>query len=136
MTQLLQIGISLSILTLSFGAMAAGADRPAFVFPEGCCYYQGDIVRTVVPPSSDPHEGRDNFYAVSGGAEGQKGVIGVAPGDVGYHGGHWAFHLVQWSEDVAPYLLTSESAVLDAQATGDVSVTRDAEMDFRCPIQP
>ncbi len=30
----------------------AAASRPAFVFPAGCCYYQGHIVRTVVPPAS------------------------------------------------------------------------------------
>jgi hypothetical protein len=109
--------------------------RPAFVFPGGCCFYEGRMVRTVVPPASTPQEGRDNFYAFpSGAAAGQKGVVAVAPGDRDYHGGHWAFHAVTFN--VTPYLLTSEEAVLAAAAAGDVSITRVAANDFRCPIQP
>jgi hypothetical protein len=109
--------------------------RPAFVFPGGCCFYEGQMVRTVVPPASTPQEGRDNFYAFpNGGAAGQKGVVAVVPGDRDYHGGHWAFHAVTFN--VTPYLLTSEEAVLAAAAAGDVSIARVAANDFRCPIQP
>jgi hypothetical protein len=92
-------------------------------------------VRTVVPPARTPQEGRDNFYAFpSGAATGQKGVVGVVPGDRDYHGGHWVFFAVTFN--VTPYLLTSEAAVLTAAAAGDVSITRVAANDFRCPIQP
>jgi hypothetical protein len=109
--------------------------RPAFVFPAGCCFYEGRMVRTVVPPASTPQEGRDNFYDFpSGAAAGQKGVVAVAPGDREYHGGHWAFHAVTFN--VTPYLLTSEEAVLAAAAMGDVSIARVPANDFRCPIQP
>lgn len=109
--------------------------RPAFVFPAGCCFYEGQIVRTVVPPASTPQEGRDNFYAFpNGAAAGQKGVVAVAPGDLDYHGGHWAFHAVTFN--VTPYLLTSEVAVLAVAAAGDVSVARVPANDFKCPIQP
>lgn len=116
-------------------ASVTASHRPPFVFPAGCCFYQGHVVRTVVPPASTPQKGRDNFYAFpSDGAAGQKGVVGVAPGDQNYHGGHWAFHAVAFN--VTPYLLTSEQAVLTAAAAGDVSITRVATNDFRCPIQP
>src|SRR5213593_5009035 len=98
----------------------AQAARPGFVFPDICCYYNGAVVRTVVPPAAFPNEGRDNFYVVMGQAI--FGVVGVAPGASGYHGGHWKFHSVAWN--VAPSLLTSEAAILAAQASGDVSVTR------------
>jgi len=109
--------------------------RPAFVFPGGCCFYEGRMVRTVVPPASNPRQGRDNFYGFpSAAAAGQKGVVAVAPGDRDYHGGHWAFHAVTFN--VTPYLLTSEAAVLAAAAAGDVSVARVPANDFRCPIQP
>lgn len=109
--------------------------RPAFVFPSGCCFYEGRVVRTVIPPANTPKGGRDNFYAFpNGGAAGQKGVVGVAPGDQDYHGGHWAFNAVTFT--VTPYLLTSEAAVLAAAAAGDVSIVRVAANDFRCPIQP
>jgi hypothetical protein len=108
---------------------------PAFVFPGGCCFYEGGVVRTVVPPARTPQEGRDNFYAFPNvAAAGQKGVVGVVPGDEDYHGGHWAFFAVTFN--VTPYLLTSEAAVLTAAAAGDVSITRVAANDFRCPIQP
>jgi hypothetical protein len=92
------------------------------------------VVRTVVPPAATPDEGRDNFYAVMGGVPEQKGVVAVGPGSAGYHGGDWRFHAVTWN--VAPYLLTSEAAVLAAAAVGDVTVTAIADNDFKCPIQP
>jgi hypothetical protein len=122
------------LAALSTAAVAAAA-QPGFVFPGGCCFYEGDTVRTVVPPAATPGEGVDPFYAVMGGAAGQKAVVGVAPRDAGrYHGGHWAFHSVTWN--VAPYLLTSAQAVLAAANAGHVTVTRVAANDFLCPIQP
>jgi hypothetical protein len=120
-------------LAVPLGSVVASA-VPPFVFPGGCCFYEGGVVRTVVPPASTPQEGRDNFYGFPTGAvAGQKGVVGVVPGDQDYHGGHWAFHAVTFT--VTPYLLTSEEAVLAAAAAGDVSITRVAANDFRCPIQ-
>jgi len=110
---------------------SAQAARPGFVFPDICCYYNGGLVRTVVPPAAFPNEGLDNFYVVMG--QEIFGVVGVAPGASGYHGGHWKYHSVTWN--VAPSLLTSEAAILAAQASGDVSVTRVPENDFLCPIQ-
>ncbi len=116
------------------GGSRVEADTPGFVFPGGCCFYNGTMVRTVVPPASFPNEGKDNFYAITNGVTGQKGVVAVAPGAVGYNGGHWAVHTVTFT--VTPYLLTSEAAVLAAQATGDVTVVRNPAADFLCPIQP
>ena len=43
---------------------------------------------------------------------------------------------VTFNSGVTPYTLTSEEAVLAAQAAGDVTVTRVPENDFKCPIQP
>ena len=115
--------------------VAASGGPPPFVFPTGCCYYNGRIVRTVVPPAATPQEGTDTFYGFPGAAAtGQKGVVGVIPGTPGYHGGHWKFYAVTWN--VTPYLLTSEAAVLAAAAAGDVTVTRIPANDFKCPIQP
>jgi hypothetical protein len=124
---------ALSLALLGVPAVAQ-ADSPPFVFPAGCCYLDGVVVRTVVPPAAVPDAGRDNFYAVMGGVAEQKGVVAVGPGSAGYHGGDWAFHAVTWN--VAPYLLTSEAAVLAAAAAGDVTITRIPDNDFKCPIQP
>jgi len=132
MKHLRSLILALAILAMS--VTPALADRPPFVFPGGCCYYEGAIVRTVVPPAATPDDGRDNFYAVMGGVASQKAVVAVAPGDTNYHGGDWAFHSVTWN--VTPYLLTSEAAILAAAASGDVTITRIPANDFKCPIQP
>jgi hypothetical protein len=81
-----------------------------------------------------PFQGRDNLYPIVDGVEGQLPVAAVAPGDRDYHGGQWAVNLVEWNVD--PYLLTSEAEVLAAAAAGDVTITRIAGNDFKCPIQP
>ncbi len=110
-------------------AVLPGVSAPAVVFPNGCCFHNGGEVRTVIPPAAFPNEGRDNFYGVPG----QKGVVAVAPGDIGYHGGQWKFFAVTWID--APYLLMSEAEVLDAEDAGAVTITRVPAMDFLCPIQ-
>ena len=127
------------VLVFAMGMLAsmaapALAGRPGFVFPGGCCFYEGTMVRTVVPPAVSPQEGVDDFYEVIAGATGQKGVVAVAPGDTNYHGGKWKVFDVTWN--VTPYLLTSAAAVLAAEMAGDVTITRNSGKDFKCPIQP
>lgn len=102
----------------------------------GELYYDGGVVRTVVPPAASPKEGRDAIYPIMGGVEGQLPVAAVAPGDRDYHGGHWAVSVVMWNAGVIPYLLTSEQMVLDAETWDYVTVTRVRDADFKCPIQP
>jgi len=119
--------VLLIVLTLVLSASILVA-QPPVVFGE--LYYEGMIVRTLIPPASNPKRGRDNLYAVPG----QRAVAAVAPGDRGYHGGKWAFHSVSWNVDSYP--LTSESEVLDACMAGDINITRVPTMDFKCPIQP
>jgi len=120
----------LAVALTALLAPSALAAKPGF----GNLYYDGEVVRTVVPPAAMPQEGTDDFYAVTNGVEDQLGIAAVAPGDPEYRGGKWAFHAVTWN--VAPYLLTSEAAVEAAEAAGDVTVTRVVENDFKCPIQP
>lgn len=127
-----RIGVVL-VLAMALTAVLAPsalAARPGF----GNLYYEGEVVRTVVPPAAMPQEGTDNLYAVMGGAEGQLAVAAVAPGDRDYRGGKWAFHSVTWN--TSPYLLTSEAEVLAAGTAGDVTITRVPGNDFKCPIQP
>lgn len=112
------------------GSSLATAATPGF----GSLYYEGQVVRTVVPPASMPQPGTDDFYAIQDGAEGQLAVIDVAPGDQDYKGGKWAYHSVEWN--VAPYLLTSSAAVHAAAEAGDVTITRVESSDFKCPVQP
>ena len=113
---------------LAIPASSAFAATPGF----GMLYYEGEIVRTVVPPS-EIKKGLDDFYAVTNPATGQLGIAAVAPGDRDYHGGHWIVNEVTFN--VEPYLLASEQAVLDAETEGDVSINRNVSA-FLCPIQP
>ena len=102
----------------------------------GNLYYNGAIVRTVVPPAAFPNTGIDNFYKVTNGVAGQLGIASVAPGADGYHGGHWKVFIVTFNPDTTPVLLMSQAAVLAAQSAGTVTVTRNASADFLCPVQP
>ena len=120
------------VIALVLPVTSAFAATPGF----GSLYYNGTTVRTVVPPAAFPNEGRDNFYKVTNGATGQLGIAAVAPGSSDYHGGHWKVFIVAFNSGVTPVLLTSEQAVLSAQNTGMVTVTRNAAADFLCPVQP
>ena len=100
----------------------------------GYLYYDGDVVRTVVPPAAFPHEGTAPLYVIMDGADGQLPVAGAGPGDRDYRGGKWAFNSVTWN--TSPYLLSSGDDVMAAAAAGDVTVTRVGANDFLCPIQP
>src|SRR6266481_5322400 len=101
----------------------------------GNLYYNGTVVRTVVPPAAFPNTGIDNFYQVHNGAAGQLGIASAAPGADGYHSGHWKVFVVTFNQDATPVLLTSQAAVLAAQSAGTVTVTRNASADFLCPVQ-
>jgi hypothetical protein len=102
---------------------------------KGFLFHDGAVVGTVVVPANVPAgSGTDPFYNVTNGAAGQLGIAGVAPGDGPYHGGDWQVWLVTFNDGVTPYLLTSDEAVIAAAAAGDVTVTRAAAADFRCPI--
>ena len=94
----------------------------------GQLLYNGETVRTIVTPTSQPGQGVDALYVVPD----QMAITSVVPGK-GYHGGRWAVHVVSW--DVPAYPLASESDVMDAKAAGYVTVTRVPGADFVCPVQ-
>src|SRR2546427_3376856 len=123
--------LSALAIALVLPVTSAFAATPGF----GNLYYNGTIVRTVVPPAAFPNEGRDNFYKVTNGATGQLGIAAVAPGSSDYHGGHWKEFTLTFNPRIKPVLLTSEQAVLSAQNAGMVTVTRNAVADFLCPVQ-
>ncbi len=125
--------VLVSVLLLLLGVLFVTA-APSFAATPtfGELYYNGEVVRTLVPPAEMTKEGVDDLYAIPN----QLAVTAVAPGDPDYHGGKWAFHSVTWNEGVTPYPLTSADAVLSAAAVGDITITRVPENDFKCPIQP
>jgi hypothetical protein len=101
----------------------------------GLLFHDGAVVGTVLPPASVASgSGLDPFFKVTNGASGQLGIAGVAPGDGPYHGGLWQVWTVTFKAGVTPYVLTSDEAVRAAEAAGDVTLTRVAGSDFRCPV--
>jgi hypothetical protein len=126
----LTLAVSLIAIAGLFAVQAVGATTS-----KGQLFHDGSVVGTVVTPSPIPAgSGTDPFYKVTNGAAGQLGIAGVAPGDGPYHGGSWQVYVVTFNSGVTPYLLTSDEAVAAAQAAGDLTVTRSADADFRCPI--
>src|SRR5262245_20929090 len=120
-------GVAVSALAAAVPAMATVGT--------GSLFHDGAVVGTVVVSAPVPAgSGTDPFYKVTNGASGQLGIAGVAPGDGPYHGGDWQVWLVTFRGGVTPYLLTSDDAVFAARSAGDVTVTRAAAADFRCPI--
>ena len=117
------------------GLLVVSLAAPAFAAKPvgtGTLWLDGEQVRTLVPPAATTKPGRDALYMV----EGTGGVAAVGPGDKDYHGGHWAAYEVAFDRGASPYPLTSEAAVLAAEAAGVVTITRRPGLDFRCPIQP
>src|SRR3989441_11796769 len=121
----------LAPFVLALPVCSVFAATPGF----GNLYYNGSVVRTVVPPAAFLITCIDNFYKVTNGAVGQLGIASVAPAADGYHSGHWKVFIVTFNQDATPVLLTSQSAVLAAQSAGTVTVTRNASADFLCPVQ-
>lgn len=118
--------LSLLFVFSSLFSLANAEPQPAFAE----LYYEGEVVKTIVPPAAMKKPGTENLYGVPG----QRPVVATAPGDKNYRGGKWAFHAVTWSEGVTPYLLTSETAIHMAEIIGDIEVTRVYENDFKCPV--
>ena len=128
MKRILFVLLVLAMLIVAVAPVLAGP--PTF----GFLYLNDEVVRTVIPTAAMPNAGVDPIYPIQGGVEGQLPVAGVGPGEPGYHGGKWAVNVVTWN--TTPYLLTSADDVLDAEAVGDVTITRMPGADFKCPIQP
>lgn len=131
--------VAAGVATLSASLLAvagpAQADSPNANVGFGLLYHDGAVVRTVATPTSQPGQGVDAIYAFPGDqAEGQLSITSVAPGDRDYHGGRWAVYVVDWN--VAPYLVTSDAALLAAADAGDLTVTRMPAADFVCPVTP
>jgi hypothetical protein len=121
------------VVTVAAGLAAFAGSATAGTM-KGTLFHDGDVVGTVVNSAAIPHQGTDPFYMVTNGAEGQLGIAGEGPGDPGYNGGSWAVNEVTFNQGVTPYLLTSDEAVMQAEAAGDVTVVRNEDADFRCPV--
>jgi hypothetical protein len=121
---LTSVALALGLLLGLGGTALAGQPVKTTIWLDGA------LVRTILPPAASPQDGTDPFYMVPGTG----GVAAVGPGDAGYHGGRWQVYLVSWNVAMVP--LTSDEAIAEAATAGDITITRAAELDFLCPIQP
>jgi len=65
----------------------------------------------------------------------QFGVAAFAPGSpTGHHGGRWAVYTATWTTGDASTLVTSWSQLESLVSSGQVTLTRNAAADFRCPV--
>src|SRR5438876_1462755 len=91
---------ALIAIFLALPVSSVFAASPGF----GNLYFNGTIVRTVVPPDAFPNEGRDNFYKTTNGAAGQLESAAVARGSLDYHGGACKVSTVTFNPGVTPTL--------------------------------
>jgi len=116
--------------------LAVGSSVAQAAPPSGRLYLDGQVVRTHVVNEQLPHGGSNPLYMVTNGVDGQLGIATYGPGSPNYAGGAWAVNTVTFNAGVTPYLLTSADDVQEAEAAGDVTITRVPSMDNRCPINP
>src|SRR4051794_19396671 len=119
--------LATSLLLVLAALTVAGPSLTQAAPPSGRLYLDGQIVRTHVVPARLPHGGVDPLYMITNGVSDQVSVVTYGPGSPNYHGGAWAVNLVTFNSGVTPYLLTSADEVQQAEAAGDVTITRHPE---------
>ena len=72
------------------------------------------------------------IWAVTNGAQGQKNVIDVVPGQRGYTP-LWRVSMVTWADGVTPRVLMSAAQIRAAAAAGEVTVRR-TDTVVNCPL--
>jgi len=128
----------IAALTLSASAVLAGGP------PKANAIYVHDVpYRTVGTPTDFSNTGAplhsfDTIYLLDNPSDsaddGLASVATAAPGDKGYNGGRWMVYAVTWVN--TPMQLTSEQAVLDAKAAGDLTISAEPVKLFECPVIP
>jgi hypothetical protein len=72
------------------------------------------------------------IWAFTNGAQGQRNIVDVAPGDRGYTP-LWRVVMVTWAEGVTPRVLRSAAGVRRAARAGEVELERTATV-VNCPV--
>jgi hypothetical protein len=122
------VGLAISgLLLLTFAAPASAREF-------GTIYIDGDAFRTFGNPANVPAgTGTDPFVSFTNFD--QAGVAQFGPG-TGAHGGRWQVWLATWVDPADAHLITDFDDVVTAVGSGDLTLMRAPEMDFRCPILP
>lgn len=122
----------LATMLLALSALTIATPVAARDF--GTIYVDGQAYRTFANPAHvDPGTGTDPIVAFTNFDQG--GVAQYAPGR-GSHGGRWAVWTATWTDPAAAHLVTDFDMVLDLASSGDITLVRTPNADFRCPILP
>jgi hypothetical protein len=118
-------------------ALAATLIGPVSAKTFGMLYAEGETFRTFGNPARvEPGTGTDPIYTFENSTNpDQLSVAQFAPGE-GSHGGRWAVYHVTWTTGDPSTLITSFDALMMHVALQEVSIVRDEDADFRCPILP
>jgi hypothetical protein len=123
-----RLTLPLAIAAILVLAIAAPAGAKEF----GTLYIDGEAYRTFGNPANVPAgTGTDPIAAFST----QGGVAKFGPGD-GSHGGRWQVWVATWTEGADIHLVTSFDEVLALEAAGELTLERNPDADFRCPVLP
>ena len=117
-----------ALLALAVASPAAAAREFGTIYVDDVAY------RTFGTPARvDPGTGTDPIVSFSNFDQG--GVALHAPGP-GSHGGRWEVWVATWADPTEAHPVTSFEAVMDLVTAGDLSLVRNPDADFRCPILP
>jgi hypothetical protein len=133
----LLIAAVLGLLVLPAAAPAREAMEPIRHFPnqeKTAGFYKGKTVRYLDfgVIKLGPGNKVAPIWAFTNGAEGQRNVIDVAPGDRGYTP-LWRVVMVTWADDAEPRVLRSAAQVRSAAASGEVMLRRTSTV-VNCPV--
>ena len=122
----------MALPTMALLSLALAAPAGARTF--GTIYAEGEAFRTFGNPARvDPGTGTDPIIAFSNFDQG--GVAQFAPGQ-GSHGGRWMVWVATWVDVGDAHLLTDFDDVMALVGSGDITLERMPDADFRCPILP
>ncbi len=127
----LMLAVTAGLLAISAfaGPVSAGRDF-------GAVYANDQIYRVFGNKANVPDgTGTDPFAIFTNStADSQFGVAEFAPGLIGHHGGRWAIYRATWTTGDSSVRITSWSQLESYAASGDLTLTRDPQADFRCPV--
>jgi hypothetical protein len=133
----LLIAAVLAAFVLPAAAPARNTIEPVRHFPKQkktAGFYNGKTVRYLDfgPIKLRPGNKLAPIWVFTNGADGQRNVIDVVPGDRGYSP-LWRVVMVTWADDASPRVLRSAGQVKAAAAGGEVTLKRTSTV-VNCPV--
>ena len=126
------------LLTATLGMLAlVTLAAPVGARTFGAIYANDAVYRVFGNPANVPDgTGTDPFATFTNSTNGRQfGVAEFAPGSpTGHHGGRWAIYRATWTSGDPSTLVTSWSQLEALVASNQLTLTREAAADFRCPV--